>query len=188
MLGLLMNAFGGDNNLLNRALQMGKESAVGMGDGRPGVLPPNTPPAQIALPDGNYPLEVPGAKPASGQPSAIPGDYGGAAQLGQMQQQAYDGITSGYQPPGGMLKKQQTSQQPIAAPTGDPRQLLNFTGLMDNPNILTRLGAGYNYGGLLGSLGLALTDMNPNSAGNLHQTEMQDQARRYAQQQRRTSL
>ena len=73
---------------------------------------------------------------------------------------------------------------PMEKPSGDPRNLMNFTGLLDNPNVLTRLGAGYNMGGLLGALGYAMTDMNPNSTGNMKQAQLTDEARRYAQQNR----
>lgn len=80
-----------------------------------------------------------------------------------------------------------TLGNPPPQPTAMPRDLMNFTGLLNNPNIFTRLGVGYNMGGLMGALGLALTDMNRFSQGNRDQQELSDQFNRWDlyQQQRR---
>ena len=72
-------------------------------------------------------------------------------------------------------------------PTGDPSKLFNFTGLLSNPNILSRLGVGYNMGGLLGALGMGLTDMNPNSAPNRQNQITADQFNQWQRQQQLTN-
>lgn len=91
-------------------------------------------------------------------------------KIRHMQDQTYQDMTS---------PKTKQMQQPPAGnmpqPTGDPTKLFNFTGLLVNPNILTRLGVGYNMGGLLGALGMGLTDMNPNSQQN-QKSAMDEQA------------
>lgn len=42
----------------------------------------------------------------------------------------------------------------------DWSSLFNVTGNMTNPNMFTKMGVGYNQGGLMGALGYLLTDMN----------------------------
>lgn len=67
----------------------------------------------------------------------------------------------------------------VMAPPGAATNLFNFSGLLQNPNIMTRLGAGYELGGLMGALGLAFTDMNPNSSANQQQNTDASEWNRY---------
>lgn len=49
----------------------------------------------------------------------------------------------------------------IGNPGGDDwSSLFNVTGNMSSPNMFTKMGVGYNEGGLMGALGYLLTDMN----------------------------
>lgn len=80
---------------------------------------------------------------------------------------------------GNPIRTQQKPQKPLVQPQGSPTNLMNFSGLLTNPNIFSRLGEGYNRGGLFGALGLALTDMNPNSAANQAQAAQSDEWMRY---------
>lgn len=174
MLNLLTNLLSG--YLGTKGAQGGMGALLGDGtgmDGGPGVLPPKDGGMmQVDFPDG--------VKPAAPFPIETGPDYINMSQpiLNQQQQQSEQGIL------GPVARPAQQMQAKVQQPQGDPRQLMNFTGLLDNPNALVRAAGGYNMGGLLGSLGYLLTDMNPNSQGNLHQAQMTDEARRFSQQNR----
>jgi hypothetical protein len=92
------------------------------------------------------PLPGMGGAPPAPAPTGI--DQGGAEALpiqGQTQRQPM-GAQGGQ------------GQQPQGAP--DWANMLNLTGTGTNPNAFTRMGVGYNAGGLMGALGYLLTDLS----------------------------
>lgn len=132
--------------------QWRKQQQQPQGDGQ--VLPP---PMQGGKVDGLTPLPTYGTT-------------ANTAEADQMRQQVMGGGGGG----GGA-----TGQGGMAKPDGASSNMFNLTGLLQNPNIMTRLGAGYELGGLMGALGLAFTDMNPNSSANQQQNTDASEWNRY---------
>lgn len=102
--------------------------------------------------------DIPGLPPLNGLGGAPQpmGDFNQIPTVGGMPQTIQ-------QPMGGMPDQmvgglQQAQQQQGGGPNWG--NMLNMTGTAQNPNAFTRMGVGYNAGGLMGALGYLLTDLS----------------------------
>lgn len=91
------------------------------------------------------------------------GSMPGSSLLQMQQQDLYSPIqpVQSYQPNNFVPPQQTTQQQQGQSQKANWANLINPIGTAMNPNMFTRLGVGYNQGGLMGSLGALLTDFSP---------------------------
>ncbi len=114
-----------------------------------GLLPP---------PAGGNPQNDPGGLMGNGPLIDLPPLGGPAPQQQQQQQQEVLPVQS--QPMGGTPQSMQPGLQQAQGEGPNWANMLNMTGTGTNPNAFTRMGVGYNQGGLMGALGYLLTDLS----------------------------